>query len=85
MDIGYRGHHIYRGQENVTLRGPEEHLAYRSHDGHVVHSCGDCEVEVPMDSRSIVHRFYVMDTKAFDFVLGTEFFVERSQILSLTV
>ena len=32
---------------------------------------GDCEVEVPMGSRTIAHRFYVMDTEAFDFVLGT--------------
>ena len=31
-------------------------------DGHVVHSCGNCEVEVPMGSRSIAHRLYVMDT-----------------------
>ena len=41
--------------------------------------------EVPMGSRSIAHRFYVMDTEAFDFVLGTDFFVEHSQILSLTL
>ena len=54
-------------------------------DGHVVHSCGDCEVNVPMGSRSIAHRFYVMDTEAFDSVLGTDFFVEHSQILSLTL
>ena len=54
-------------------------------DGHVVHSSGDCEVEVPMGSRSIVHRFHVMDTKAFNFVLGTNLFVEHSQILSLTL
>ena len=52
-------------------------------DGHVVHSCGYCEVDVPRGSRSIAHRFYVMDTEAFDFVLGTDFFVEHSQILSL--
>ena len=52
-------------------------------DGHVVHSCGDCEVDVPMGSRSIAHRFYVMDTEAYDFVLGTYFFVEHSQILFL--
>ena len=58
--------------------------AIRMGDGHVVHSCGDCEVKVPMGSRSIAHRFYVMDTEAFDFVLGTDFFVEQSQILSLT-
>ena len=51
----------------------------RMGDGHVVHSCGDCEVEVPMGSRSIAHRFYVMDTEAFDFVLGTDFFVEHIQ------
>ena len=57
--------------------------AIRMGDGHVVHSCGDCEVEVPMGSRSIAHPFYVMDTEAFDFVLGTDFFVEHSQILSL--
>ena len=37
-----------------------------------------------MGSRSIAHRFYVIDTKAFDFVLGTHFFVEHSHILSLS-
>ena len=59
--------------------------AIRMGDGHVVHSCGDCEVEVPMGSRTIPHRFYVMDTEAFDFVLGTDFFVQHSQIQSLTL
>ena len=59
--------------------------AIRVGDGHVVHSCGDCEVDVPMGSRSIAHRFYVMDTEAFDFVLETDFFVEHSQIPSLTL
>ena len=59
--------------------------AIRMGDGHVVHSCGDREVQVPMGSRSIAHRFYVMDTEAFDLVLGTDFFVEHSQILSLTL
>ena len=59
--------------------------AIRMGEGHVVHSCGDCEVEVPMGPRSIAHRFYVMDTEAFDFVLGTDFFVEHSEILSLTL
>ena len=46
---------------------------------------GDCEVEVPMVSRGIAHRFYVMDTEAFNFVLCTDFFVQHSQILSLTL
>ena len=59
--------------------------AIRMGDGHVVHSCGDCEIDLPMGSRNIAHRFYVMDTEAFDFVLGTDFFVEHSQILSLTL
>ena len=59
--------------------------AIRMGDGHVVHSCGDCEVEVPMGPRSIAHRFYVMDIEAIDFVLGTDFFVEHSQRLSLTL
>ena len=59
--------------------------AMRMGDRHVVHSCGDCEVDVPMGSRSIVHRFYVMDTESFNFVPGTSFFVEHSQILSLTL
>ena len=59
--------------------------AIRMGDGHVVHSCGDCEVEVPMGSRSIAHQFYVTDTEALDFVLGTDFFVEHTQILSLTL
>ena len=30
-------------------------------------------------------RFYVMDTEAFDFVLGTDFVVQHSQIHSLTL
>ena len=59
--------------------------AIRMGDGRVVHSCGDCEVDVPMGSRSIAHRFYAMDTEAFDFVLGTDFFAEHPQILSLTL
>ena len=59
--------------------------AIRMGDGHVVHSCGDCEVEVPMGSRTIAHQFYLMDTEAFDFVSGTEFFVQHSQIQSLTL
>ena len=59
--------------------------AIRMEDGHVVRSWGNCEVEVPMGSRSIAHRFYMMDTEAFDFVLGTNFFVEHSQVLSLTL
>ena len=59
--------------------------AIRMGDGHVVHSCGDCEVEVPMGSRGIAHQFYVMDTEAFNFVLGADFFVEHPQILSLTL
>ena len=38
-----------------------------------------------MGSGSIAHRFYVMDTEAFDFVLGTDFFVQHSQIVSPTL
>ena len=56
--------------------------AIRMWDGQVVHSCGDWEADVPMRSRSFAHRFYVMDTEAFHFVLGTDSFVEHSQILS---
>ena len=59
--------------------------AIRMGDGHVVHSRGDCEVEVPMGSRTTAHRFYMMDIEAFDFVLGTDFFVQHSQIQSLTL
>ena len=58
--------------------------AIRMGDGHVVHSCGDCEVEVPLGSWTIAHRFYV-DTEAFNFVFGTDFFVQHSQIQSLTL
>ena len=54
-------------------------------DGHVVHSCGDCVANVPIGSRSIAQPFYAMHTEAFDFVLGSDFFVEHSQILSLTL
>ena len=57
----------------------------RMGDGHVVHSCGDFEVDVPMGSKRIAHRFYVMDTEALNFVLGTDFFVKHAQILSLTL
>ena len=54
-------------------------------NGHVVHSCGDCGADVLMGSRSIAHRFYVMDTEAFDFVMGANFFVKHSRIPSPTV
>ena len=63
-----------------SLKNTMTTAAIRMGDGHVVHSCGDCEVEVPMGSRTIAHRFYVMDTEAFDFVLGTDFLVQHSQI-----
>ena len=75
--------------KNILPRGDLKNImptaAIRMGDGHVVHSCGDCTVDVPMRSKSIAHRFYVMDTEAFDFVLGIDFFVEHSQILSLTL
>ena len=58
--------------------------AIRMGDGHLVHSCGDCEVEVP-NPRTIAHRFYVMDTEDLDFVLSTDFFVQHTQIQSLTL
>ena len=51
----------------------------------MVHSCGESEVDVPIGSRSIPHRFYVLRTKSFDFVPGTNFFAEHPQILSLTL
>ena len=38
-----------------------------------------------MGSRSIAHQFNVIDTKVLNFVLGTDFFVEHSQILSPTL
>ena len=38
-----------------------------------------------MGSRTIAHRFYVMNTEACDFVLGTIFFVQHTQIQSLTL
>ena len=60
-------------------------VAIHMGDGHAVHSSGDRQVEVPIGSRSIAHRFWVMDTEAFDFVLGTDFFFEHSQILPLTL
>ena len=68
-----------------SLKNTMTTTALRMGDGHVVHSCGDCEVEVPMGSRTIAHRFYVLYTEVFDFVLGTDFFVQHSQIQSLTL
>ena len=50
-------------------------------DGHVVHSCGDSDVHGPMGSRSIARRFYVTETEAFNFVLGTDFFAQHPDIL----
>ena len=51
-------------------------------DGHVVHTSGNCEVDVPMGSRIIAHLFYVRDTEPLDLVLGTNFFAEHPQNLS---
>ena len=41
-----------------SLKNTMTTAAIRMGDGHVVHSCGECEVEVPMGSRTIAHRFY---------------------------
>ena len=42
-------------------------------------------MEVPLGSRTIAHWFNVMDTEAFDFVFGTDFFVQHCQIQFLTL
>ena len=42
-------------------------------------------MEVPMGSRTISHPFYVMDTEAFNFVMGTDFLTQYPEILSLTL
>ena len=68
-----------------SLKNTMTTAAIQMGDGHVVHSCRDCEVEVPMGSRTIAHWFYVMGAEAFDFVLGTDFLVQHSQIPSLTL
>ena len=68
-----------------SLKNTMTTAAIRIGDGHVVHSCGDYAVEVPMGSRTTAHWFYVIDTGAFDFVVGTDFFVQHSQIQSLTL
>ena len=68
-----------------SLKSTMTTAAIRIGDGHVVHGCGDCEVEVPMGSQTIAHRSDVIYTEAFDFVLGTDFFVQHSQIQSLTL
>ena len=68
-----------------SLKNTLTTAAIRMGDGHVVHSFGDCEVEVPMGCRTIAHPFYVMDTEAFDFALGSDFFVQHSEIQSLTL
>ena len=47
-----------------SLKNTMTTAAIRMGDGHVVHSCEDCGVEVPMGSRTIAYRFYVMDTGA---------------------
>ena len=60
-----------------SLKNNMTTAAIRMGDGQVVERCGDCEVEVPMGSRTIAHRFYVMDTEAFYFVLGTDFFLQH--------
>ena len=59
--------------------------AIRMGDWHVIDSCGDCEGTLPMESKCIVHRFYVMDTEAFDSILGTSLVVEHAQILSIAL
>ena len=43
---------------------------------------GTAWTTLPRGSRSIAHRLYVIDIEAFDFVLGTDSFVEHSQIIS---
>ena len=75
------------GAKKMSPRGDLKNImcipAIHMGDGHVVHSRGDCEVYVPMGSRSIVHCFDVIDAEAFDFVVVTDLFPEHGQILSI--
>ena len=68
-----------------SLKNTMTTAAIRMGDGQVVHSCRDCEVEAPMGSRTIAHQFYAIVTESLEFVLGTDFFVQHSQIQSLTL
>ena len=74
-----------KGLPRGDLKNIMPTAAIRMGDGHVGHSCGDREVDVPMGSGSIAHRFFVIDTEAFHFVLGKDFFGHLAQILSLTL
>ena len=81
----YLGYFTNCGQKMLPrgiLKNIMPTAAIRMGDGLVVHSCGDYEADLPMGCRSNAHRFYVIETEAFHFVLGTDFFVEHSQILS---
>ena len=49
-------------------------------NGHVVHSYGDCEVDVPIGTSSIIHRFCVIDNEGFEFVLRTNFFTKHPRV-----
>ena len=53
-------------------------------EGHVVHSCGDCEVEVSMSLKRVHCRFHGMVTETFDFVLVTDLFTEHPPVISPT-
>ena len=59
-------------------------VAIRMRDSHVVHSCGDCEVDMSLGTRGMVHWF-VIDSEAVNFVLRTNVFAEHPQIPSLTL
>ena len=69
----------------VILKNTMTSAAIQMGDGHVVHSCGACEVDLTMGTQTIAHRSYVMDTEAFGFLLGTDFLVQHPQLQSLTL
>ena len=67
------------------IRSTMPTAAIRMGDGFVVYSCGDCSPDVPLGTRNLSHAFYVIDTEAFDFVVGTDFFTAHPQVRSMSL
>ena len=55
-------------------------VAIRVGDGRTIHSLGRVDVSICLGDRSVMQHSRVLDTEAFDIVIGTDFLRENSQV-----
>ena len=60
-------------------------VAIRVGDGHTIHSLGGVDVTIPLGDETVTGYCRVLDTDAFDIVIGTDFLRRNPQVKMLSL